>query len=167
MPDNGSLVTNEVWDIDQSGQYWEEVGIVSGITYNGYRDKNWFWDDSRPGGGYNQHNSSVQAHTDTTYRVKIKFAGSDTWNIFGNGNYSQFGTSVNQSATLIRNEAGTEYSGESNSGIRNQGQVGNLTRISSTDAWFGWGSNAVPAADGYINASYFNSSSTVSWTGPC
>lgn len=167
MPNNGSFVTHEVWDVDATGNYWEEVGIVSGATDAGYLDKHWFWDDSRPGGGYNQHNSSVTANTNTTYRVKIKFAGSNTWDLYGNGDYSQFGTSTDQTANLVTNEAGTEYTAGSGSGIRNQGQVGNLNRISSSDSWFNWGNNASTYSNGYSIASYDNSSSTVSWTGPC
>jgi hypothetical protein len=167
QPNDGTFATNEMWDVDNSNNYWEEVGIVSGATDNGYLDRHWFWDDSRPGGGYHQHNSSVQANLDTSYRAKIEFQGNDTWYIYGNGNYSRFGTSTSQSATLIRNEAGTEYTSEASNGIRNQGNVGDLQRKSSGNTWYSWGSNAAPVATGYINASYFNSSSTVSWTGPC
>jgi len=167
MPNNSSFVTNEVWDVDSSGAYWEEVGIVSGATDSGYLDKHWFWDDSRPGGGYHQHNSSATASPNTGYRVKIEFAGSDTWDIYGNGNYSHFGTSTSQSATLITNEAGTEYSAGSGSGMRNVGQVSDLQRISSSGTFFNWGSNAAPYSNGFIGSNYDASSSTVSWTGPC
>jgi hypothetical protein len=164
---NGDFVTNEIWDIDSSRKYWEEVGIFSGVSQGGSGDRNWFWDDDTPAGGYKQHDSSVQANTDTTYRAMIEFAGSDTWNLYGLENFALFGTSEDQSATLISNEGGTEYTAASDSGMRDQGQVGNLQRRSSDDDWFSWGSNAVPFNNGYINAAYAFSSSTVSWTGPC
>lgn len=168
MPNNGSFVTQEVWDVDSTGAYWEEVGIVAGDTNDaGYVSKRWFWDDSRPGGGYNQHTSTAQPSTNITYRVKIVFAGSNSWDIYGKGDYSQFGTSTGQSATLITNEAGTEYSAGSGSGIRNQGQVGNLQRISSSNSWFNWGNNATAFYNGYTFANYDINSSTISWTGPC
>jgi hypothetical protein len=168
QPNNGTFVTNEIWDASSSAAYWEEVGLYSGIGTNiPYGNKNWFWADSRPGGGYNEHDSSTTANTDTQYRAKVEFAGNNTWYIYGNGNYSHFGTSTSQSATLITGQAGTEYTSGSTSGIRDQGNVSNLQRKSSSNTWYSWGNNASRYYNGYITPSYNSSTNTVSWSGPC
>ena len=169
QPNDGTFVTNEIWDVDSSASYWEEVGLFSGDAGGniGYGNKNWFWDDSRPGGGYHQHDSSTTANTDTDYRTKVEFEGNGTWYIYGNGDYSHFGTSTSQSATLITGEAGTEYTNSSTSGIRDQGHISNLQRKSSSDTWYSWGSNAARYYNGYITPSYDSSTNSVSWSGPC
>jgi hypothetical protein len=169
--DGPNFVTNEIWDV-ASGNYWEEVGLYSGAGTNiSYGNKNWFWADKRPGDGYNEHDSSTTANTDTNYRAKVEFQGNDTWYIYGNGNYSHFGTSRSQSATLIQGQAGTEYLDDLGIlKIRDIGQVGDLRRKSSGDTWYSWGSNAAPGDHGpghYITSHYDSTSSTVSWSGPC
>jgi hypothetical protein len=168
QPNDGNFVTNEVWDTDSAFNYWEEVGIYSGANSDGgYGDRNWFWDDSRPGGGYHQHNSSTVASLNTIYRVEIVYAGNKTWYIYGNGNFSKFGTSVNQAAELTRAQAGTEYTAGESSGIRDQGTVYNVQRANTSYQWFNWGSNASTYYNGYIVPNYSSSQNFVTWTGPC
>jgi hypothetical protein len=165
---NGSFVTNQIWDTSSNGAFWEEVGLYSGVGFNiPDGDRNWFWGDSRPGSNFFEHNSPTQATLDTNYRTKVEFAGNNTWNIFGDGNYSHWGTSVNQSATLVTGEAGSEYSAGSGSGMRDVGHIGDLQRKSSSDTWFSWGNNVVPGNTDFIISTWDGSSSTVSWTGPC
>lgn len=171
QPDNGNRNTNEIWDVDSGANNWVEAGITSGVDYHStYRDKNWFWADKRPGYSYSEHDFSTTASTDTKYRTKIEFAGSDTWYIYGNGNYSQYGTSTNNSATLVQGEGGTEYWGSSTSGIRDEGSVYSLERKSSSNTWYNWGTHAANhdlGTGNYIRGSYDTSTSHESWTGPC
>jgi hypothetical protein len=171
QPNNGNRNTNEIWDVDSTASNWVEAGVTSGVDYHGtYRNKNWFWADKRPGYAYSEHDFSTTANTDTKYRTKVEFAGNDTWNVYGNGNYSHYGTSTSNSATLITGEGGTEYWGSSTSGIRDIGSVYNLQRKSSSDTWFNWGGNAANhdlGTGNYIRGSYDTSTSHESWSGPC
>jgi hypothetical protein len=168
VPNNANFVTNEIWDASPSYDSWEEVGIFSGLGDQiAYGDRNWFWEDSRPGGGVNEHDSSVEANTDTNYRVKVEFEGNDTWYIYGNGNFSHFGTSTNQSAALNHGQAGTEYTANSGAGMRNQGRVDDLQRIDTSHTYYHWGANLNLRQVGYIVPDWDESSSTVYWTGPC
>jgi hypothetical protein len=166
---NSAFVTNEIWDANISNGYFEEVGLYSGLGRNiAYGNRNWFWGDYRPGDSQvNEHDSSVTASLDTSYRVKVEYQGNNTWYIYGNGNYSHFGTSVDQTASLQEGQAGTEYTAESGSGIRDQGSVSDLKRKSSSDTWYSWGNNVAKYANGYIDPSYNSSINTVSWSGPC
>ena len=168
---NGSFVTNQIWDTSSGGYYWEEAGLYAGVGSNiSYGNKNWFWADSRPGGGINEHDSSTTANTNTSYRTKVEYQGNNTWYIYGNGNYSHFGTSTSQSATLITGEAGTEYSAGSGSGIRDVGNVSDLQRKTSSNPWYSWGNNVTPGNVGsgyYITAFWNSSSNQVYWSGPC
>lgn len=168
FPTNDSFVSSEIWDAAGNGNF-EEVGLYSGIGTNiPYGNKNWFWGDYRPvDSQINEHDSSATASADTNYQMKVEYEGSSTWYIYGNGNYSHFGTSNSQTATLIHGEAGTEYTAGSGSGIRDVGQVGNLQRIGTDKTWYHWGDNASPYANGYITPTYNSSSSTVNWNGPC
>jgi hypothetical protein len=171
QPSNGNRANNEIWDEDSGYNNWVEAGITSGIDYHGtYRNKDWFWADKRPGYDYFEHDFSQSANTDTKYRTKIEFHSADTWYVYGYGNYSHYGTSTSNSATLIHGVGGTEYLGGSTSGIRDQGSVYSLERKSSSDTWYSWGNNAGnqnlgPGA--YIDGHYDPSTSHEYWSGPC
>ncbi len=171
QPNNGNQARAEVWDVDSGGNNWIEAGIISGVDYNGtYRDKNWLWADKRPGYNYSEHDTSVAANTNVQYQTEITFGGSNTWYIYGENSFVQYGTSTNNSANLVSDQAGTEYEGSSTSGIRDIGDVNNLERQGSSGVWFNWGSGAAPVVAGtghYIPSNYYPSSSSESWSGPC
>lgn len=175
QPNNGNFATNEIWDVSSGNppNYWEEAGIISGVDPNSnYDNKNWFWADSRPNGGnFHFHLAPVkQANTDTAYPTEAEYAGGQTWNIFGANAFVQIGTSINQSATIIGAEGGTEYLGGSSSGIRDIGNIYNLQRKSSSNTWYSWGSNAFDSDSGpghYTTGSYNGTTSHESWSGPC
>lgn len=167
----GNRANNEIWDTNSSASNWVEAGITSGVDYNGtYRNKNWFWADKRPGYNYAEHDTSVEAGTDTAYPTEIEFAGNDTWNVYGENSFAHFGTSTNNSATIVTGIAGTEYWGGSTSGIRDIGSVYNLERKSSSNTWYSWGSNAQNfdlGTGNYINGHYDGSTAREYWSGPC
>jgi hypothetical protein len=160
-----------MWDEDNGGNNWVEAGITSGVDYHSnYRNKDWFWADKRPGFSYSEHDTSDAANTDTDYRVEIEFAGSDTWNVFGDGSFSQYGTSVDNSATLVQGIEGTEYEGGSSSGIRDVGNIYSLERESSSNQWYTWDANATDLDSGpghYVNGNYDPNADHESWSGPC
>ena len=159
QPRGDAFVTSEIWDANDSGNF-EEVGLFSGYGAGSvvYGNKNWFWGDYRPSDmQVNEHDSTTTASADTNYRMKIEYEGSNTWYLYGKGDYSHFGTSSSQTATLIHGEAGTEYTSGSGSAIRDVGQVGDLQRISSDNTWFHWGDNAGRYANGYITPTYNSS----------
>jgi len=171
QPNNGNQARAEIWDVDSSGNNWIEAGVISGVDYNGtYRNKNWVWADKRPGSNYFEHDKSVTASTDTSYPTEIVFAGSNTWDIYGENSFVLYGTSTSNSATLITGIGGTEYEGGSTSGIRDIGHVYNLERESSSNTWFSWGGNALNEDLGsghYISSSYNSGGSYETWSGPC
>jgi hypothetical protein len=170
QPNNGNQARAEIWDATSSASNWIEAGIISGVDYNGaYRNKAWVWADQRPGYNYSEHDMSVTANTDTSYSTEIVFAGSNTWDIYGENSFVQFGTSTNNTATLVTGHAGTEYEGGSGSGIRDIGNIYNIQRESSSNVWYSWGGNAVNqdlGSGNYIAGSYL-SGSHESWSGPC
>jgi hypothetical protein len=111
----------------------------------------------------------VTASTDTRYTTEITFAGDDSWEVFGENSFVEFGTSTNNSATLVQGIGGTEYLGNSTSGIRDIGDVYNLQRENSSNTWYNWNGNAVNhnlGTGNYINGNY-DSASDESWSGPC
>jgi hypothetical protein len=171
QPNNNNRASNELWDIDSSGSNWVEVGITSGVDYHGtYRDKDWFWADKRPGNAYSEHDTSVSASADTSYLAEIEFAGGNAWGVFGENSGLQFGTSTNNTATLITPVAGTEYEGGSTSGIRDVGNIYSLERESSGNVWHFWGSSGVNenlGSGNYINGNYDPNAYHESWSGPC
>jgi hypothetical protein len=124
QPDNGNFVNNELWDVDSSSADWVEVGLKSGVDYHGtYRNKDWFWADSRPGSGYSEHDTSVDANLTTEYGAEITFAGTNTWDVYGENTFSEFGTSTGNSYTPVTAEGGTEYTSSSTSGLRDIGST--------------------------------------------
>jgi hypothetical protein len=156
--------------VDGGSSNWVEAGIISGVDYNGtYRSKSWLWADKRPGHPYFEHDFSATASTDTNYNVEIQFAGNDTWNIYGESGFTQYGTSTSNSATLVQAEGGTEYEGGSTSGIRDIAGAFTLERKSSSDIWYGWGANGLDKDSGsgnYINGHY-DGNGNETWSGPC
>jgi hypothetical protein len=169
QPDNGNRVTNELWDTDSSASNWVEAGITGGRDYNGYyRDKNWFWADKRPGYSYSEHVVNATANTDTSYPAEITYHGSNEWYVYGKNSFVQYGTSTNNGMQGIHVIGGTEFWGSATSGIRDQGDVYNLERESSTGQWYSWGNNGANVELGpgnYIPGNFSNSHE--SWTGPC
>lgn len=168
----GNFLTNEIWDANGTTKYWEEVGLIGGSDFNGfYDDKNWFWADSRPNGGFTFHRPSVnQASTDTLYPAEITYVSSNTWAIYGANSFIQIGTSSGQSATLNTDIAGTEYTGGSGSGIRDIGDTYSLQRQGTGGSWLNWGTNAGNldlGPNNYISSIYHSSNSYESWSGPC
>src|SRR5262249_17026676 len=170
QPNNGNQARAEIWDTSSGGTYWIEGGVISGVDYNGaYRNKAWVWADQRPGFNYSEHDKAVTANTDTTYPTEIIFAGSGTWDVYGENSFVLFGTSTNNSATLVEGMGGTEYEGGSASGIRDIGDVYNLERRSSSNVWYSWGNNAQDFDLGpgnYINGHYVTGAHEY-WNGPC
>jgi hypothetical protein len=173
MPDNTYRVDQEIWDESTNGLYWTEVGVISGVGYNGtYYSKHWYWADSRPdGGGYNEHEVDGTANTETSYPIEIQWEGNDTWYAYGGNTYAQIGTSTGNPLTDSGYmNAGTEYTANSGDGMRDVGNIADLTYENLSDVWYPWLSLAYPNSGGpgyWITPSYNTSTSTVSWTGPC
>jgi hypothetical protein len=172
MPDNGDFVNNEMWNVSSGSSYWEEVGLKSGTAYSGiyYPDKTWFWADSRPGGGYHEHEPDIGvAGTNTSYAAESIYLGDNEWGIYGGNSFTEIGVSTSQSASLVDGEAGTEYTAGSSSGIRNIGNVAYLERESTGNDWYYWGAatQSGKGPGGYISGSYAQSNEQESWSGPC
>jgi hypothetical protein len=171
MPNNGNFVTNEVWDSNDSGTDWTEVGIVSGIGDNGdYYSKEWFWADSRPnGGGYHEHEIGQTATAGDEYSVETTYIGDNEWAIYGGNSFTEIGTSTsNPDSSSGATLAGSEYTvANSSSGIRNVGAVYNIEWEGSNGDWHDVGSAGSGYFNGWIGGSYNASGSYVTWSGPC
>jgi hypothetical protein len=171
MPNNGSstTVTNEIWDSSSNNAYWIEDGLTSGPGSNGYNYRNWFWADSRPGGGYHEHYPSISGAGSGTYSVEIYYEGNNSWGITAGDSPTYVGTSANQPVSSTDHViGGTEYMASSNSGIRDIGHISSLEFQGLNNHWYffgGGGGNQNLGPGHYINGNY--GSSTESWSGPC
>lgn len=97
--------------------YWVEEGYSAGITTPGFQ---WFWADSRPGGGYNQH--FIEWATALQYKnVTFTWLGGSNWNVYLSG--SLVGTSINNAAwaggVSIGAEMAVDTSGQVHAHARN------------------------------------------------
>jgi hypothetical protein len=169
QPDNGNQARAEIWDATiGGGGNWIEAGLISGVDYNGtYRNKNWVWADQRPGQSYAEHDFSQTASTATGYPTEIEYTGTNTWEIYGENSFVEYGVSTGNTATLVTGQAGTEYEGSSTSGIRDIGEVSSLERYSSANVWYDWtnAGNADLGPGNYISSTY--GSAEEDWSGPC
>lgn len=173
--DNGRFDTNEMWD--GNGTYWIEVGVYSGEDYYGnYHNKAWFWADRRPNSTppFHEHFPSGfnRAGTGTSYATEIYYLGNRAWQIVGGNSTADMGQSTSQPVYITSAEnAGSEYTASSTSGIRDKGKVHGLEYKTTDNHWHYWGSNGfdVPGAGTghYITHSYSSTPSTEYWRGPC
>jgi len=168
-----NFADNELWDESSDGSYWEEVGLTSGFASDGtyYSNKTWFWADSRPGGGYNEHEPSnlSSAGTNVAYTVEIFSAGNEEWDIWGGNSFGPIGTSTSQSATLVQGLAGTEYTSSGGADMRDAGVVNELYREGTNGLFYSWGSDGSYGSNSgpshYISGSW--SGSAESWSYSC
>jgi len=172
QPDvSGDFANNEIWDTTTGNGNWVEGGIKSGVDYHGtYRNKDWFWADDRPGDAYAEHDTSVAAGLNTQWPVEITYAGSDTWDVYGESDFTEFGVSTSNSANLTTGIGGTEYTTPSSSGIRDIGNVYSLENETTGGSWYSWGgdgTNEDLGSGNYISSSYNSGGSYESWSGPC
>jgi hypothetical protein len=168
---SGDFANNEIWDTTSSRGNWVEGGIKSGVDYHGvYRNKDWFWADQRPGDSYAEHDTSVAAATGEEWPVEITYAGTNTWDVYGEGDFTEFGTSTSDTANLVTGIGGTEYTTNASSGIRDIGNVYSLENGTTGGSWYSWGgdgSNVDQGSGNYISSSYNSGGSYESWSGPC
>jgi hypothetical protein len=171
-PDTSAFDSNEMWD--GNGTYWVEDGVTSGVDhYGNYHDKSWFWADSRPNGGdYNEHYNSgwKQAVAGTSYLEEILYVGNDDWKVYGANSYILLGTSTSQPPMSGRvMNAGSEYTANSNSGIRDIGKSTGLEYRDSAQNWHfaGTGGYDASSSNNYFTKNYDGSNSSFTWSGPC
>jgi hypothetical protein len=171
MPNNGNFANNEIWDSNDSATDWTEVGVKSGIGYDGdYYNKEWFWADSRPnGGGYHEHEIGQTATAGDEYSVETIYIGDNEWAIYGGNSFTQIGTSTsNPDSSSGATLGGTEYTAaNASSGIRDVGGVYNIEWEGSNGEWHDVGSAGSGYFNGWIGGSYNASGSYVTWSGPC
>jgi hypothetical protein len=171
MPNNGNRVNNEIWEENDPATYWTEVGVTSGIAYNGdYYNKQWFWADSRPNGGsYHEHEIGQTATAGDYYDVETYWIGNNEWAIYGGNSFTQIGTSTSNPVTSSGStDAGTEYTvNNASSGIRDVGAVYNIEWLGTNGVWHDVGSAGSGYFNGWIGGSYNASGSYVTWSGPC
>ena len=170
-PNNGNFVTDEIWDANLANQTWIEAGIQSGEDYNGnYDNKDWFWAKQLPGANYMEYDSTVQANLTTEYPVEITYAGGDSWDVYGESNFSEIGTAVSSSYNPTQALGGTEYTSNSGSGLRDIANIYNLANQGLNGTWYSLGSAASNENLGpgnYIGGNYNSVASEESWSGPC
>lgn len=172
-PDTTNVATNEEWE--GNGTYWVEAGVRAGYDFYGnYHDKDWFWADKRPnGGGYTEHYNSgwKQAVAGTTYPIEILWAGNDSWDVYGANSYIHMGTSTAQPLAAGRfMTAGTEYTANADSGIRDIGTASGLEYRDGSGGWHFTGPNGgfdSSTPNNYFSHNFDASSSTMKWSGPC
>jgi hypothetical protein len=173
MPNNSTStsVTNEIWDTSSNNAYWIEDGLTSGPGSNGYNYRNWFWADSRPGGGYHEHYPGISSAGSGNYAVEIYYNGNNSWGVIAGDSPTLVGYSTGQPVSSTYHIiGGTEYMAGSGSGLRDIGSVIHLEFQGLNNHWYflgsgGGGQNLGPGH--YINGSYSSGSSTESWRGPC
>jgi hypothetical protein len=122
------LVNYEMWMSTNNNydatHYWVEAGMTAGTLYSAPgqpRGFLWFWADSRPGGGYSEHNlgnASVGTYTNVSF---YWVSGTGNWDVYLGGNY--VGTSTNNGA----------YAGGSQNGL--EVTTANTTDIGNTANW--------------------------------
>lgn len=91
------FVNNEVWLCQGDCPYWVEAGLKSQFNIGGGAEI-YFWADSRPGGGYNNHFGRPIPSGDYGYyaNVDIHRTSGSTWSITIN---SQTGLQLSDSST--------------------------------------------------------------------
>ncbi len=171
-PNNGTFVTDEVWDLEVSGgiAYWVEAGILSGTDYyNFYRGDEWFAADQFPGENFNEDATGTQAKLNTLYPVEITYFGGGTWDFIGENNTNIFFTAT-ASFSATQAQGGTEYTSNAGSGLRDIGNIYDLRNQGLDGAWYDLGTAASNYDNGpgnFIKGSYNHSTSEESWSGPC
>lgn len=169
-PSSSEFVNQEIWDVEASGSYWVEVGVKDGRDFNGVnRDQGWFWADSRPGGGYNEHFIDSHVSLDTDHDVQIERNGSAMWNVYGGNTFHQIGTSTSNPITMDFGQAGSEYTLNSGSGMRDTGVVGGLEYQDSSNNFHFWGTGGSTIRSGpgnWVFAGYDSGTSAITWSTP-
>lgn len=171
-PDTTATATNEEWEGNDT--YWVEAGVDAGWdAYGKYHDKDWFWADNRPKGGYTEHFNSgwKQAVPGTTYQVEILTNGNDSWDVYGANSDIYLGTSTAQPLAADRRmNAGTEYTANAGSGIRDIGKATGLKYRDGNGGWHFAGPNGGfddSSINNYFSKNWDEASSMMSWSGPC
>jgi hypothetical protein len=130
---SGDFANQEIWTTDDNS-HWVEIGVKDGLdASNNTHMQAWFWADSRPGDGYNEHFIGSQVTLDTNHEVKIIRNGTDNWNVYGGNSFHQIGTSTSNNFTATRDDAGTEYTTDQGSGTRDAGNVGKHDALNYID----------------------------------
>jgi hypothetical protein len=97
-----------------SSGYWIEEGYSAGTVYDSrgpYAGFQWFWADSRPGGGYNEH--FIQWATAYQYKnVTITYEGGPNWGVYLGG--TLIGQSINNGAYAGGTQVGAEMAVDGN-----------------------------------------------------
>jgi hypothetical protein len=172
-PNNGTFVTDEVWDGEGSSandNYWVEAGIRSGTDYyNFYRGDEWFAADQFPGENYDEDDTGTQAKLNTLYPVEITYFGGGTWDFIGENNTNIFFTAT-ASFSATQAQGGSEYTSNAGSGLRDIGNIYDLRNQGLDGTWYDLGtaaSNYDFGPGAFISSSYNHSTSEESWSGPC
>jgi hypothetical protein len=106
-----------------------------------------------------------------TYEVQILWAGNDSWNVTGANSFIHMGTSTAQPLAAGRiMTAGTEYTANAGSGIRDIGTASRLAYRDGAGNWHfigpndGWDSSS---PGNYFAHGFDSTTSQMSWSGPC
>lgn len=164
-----NFVNQEIWILRDGNPppFWVEVGVKDGWDVNQVTHmQGWFWADSRPNGGYHEHFISSQVTLDTNHDVQIQRNGTDNWNVSGGNNFHQIGISTPNNFTATLGEAGSEYTSNSGTGVRDAGNVGNqhgLERVDSNNAFHFWGNDGFGSNGSWLTGHYDPPSSTESY----
>ena len=170
VTNDGNFANQEIWDTTTSGTlYWEEMGLFSGAGEDGYySNKTWFWAENTPENGYyevDDPDNVASAGTSIDYQVEMTYAG-DRWNVYGGNSYQLLVISSDQTATLSRGQAGTEYTSYAGNDTRDEGFIDGLMRESTAGKWYVWGNaaqdNKGPGA--YISGNYDTGSEEWDWS---
>jgi hypothetical protein len=169
-PNATEFADNEEWETN--GTYWVEAGVLSGEDYFGnYHDKDWFWADNRPnGGGFSQHwpTGLSPAATDTEYNIEIQYIGNDAWDVYGADSDIYLGQSTANPLEAGRvMQAGTEYTANSGSGIRDEGIASNLQYADAAGGLHDAGPNGGfddSSSNNWISEDWSSSSSQMEWS---
>lgn len=75
---NNGFLNTEMWDVDSAG-YWVEIGITIDPAVAGAPVV--FWADSRPGGGYHEHDHPALGAGEFNHHITfyIYTSGANTW----------------------------------------------------------------------------------------
>ena len=139
--------------------YWIEVGYWYGSVagYSG-PGPNWYWADSRPGGGYHEHIpsgfSSPLNFLNQNISVSASYAGSSTWNIYIAG-YSA-GVSTSNPGVSDGLLTGLEVRSSSSSSYLNGSTDGSMEWQNSAGTWSsGWGSLTYTHVDSPLTGGWY------------
>ncbi len=171
VTNDGNSATQEIWDVSSGTNYWEELGILSGIGYGTnsyYSNKTWFWAENTSDDGYTEMDDPqgvASAGTNIYYPVELTYSGGD-WLAYGGNSEELLVESADQEATLIQGIAGTEYTSYGGNDTRDAGNIDALARESTAGNWYTWG-NATQENFGpnyYIIGSYGSAAEEWDWS---